>query len=163
MIKTNEKIIEILKRHPEGGQRFFDALDLMIRSDEDLLGTYINWASKLIGTHPCCGCVLTGSFGRTLLYMYHDYLYQAFSEVILVNGGLREGKPVELPTPYIKSKNFILLDDSYYSGKTLHAIEEALQELNPTSKVTNAYVVYDGSRDNPDNVSALFRYYDYSS
>lgn len=163
MIKINERIIDMLKRHSEGGQKFFDALDLMIRSDEDFLDVFMDWSSKLIGLHPCCGCVLTGSFGRTVLHLYHEYLYTTFSEVIVVNGGLREGKPVELPAPYIKSKNFILLDDSYYSGKTLHTIEDALKKLNPEASISEAYVVYDGSKDNPDGVKSLFRYYDYEA
>lgn len=36
-MNTNDKIIEILKQHPEGGETFFNALDLMLRSDFDIL------------------------------------------------------------------------------------------------------------------------------
>ena len=36
-MNTNGKIIEILKQHPEGGEPFFNALDLMLRSDFDIL------------------------------------------------------------------------------------------------------------------------------
>lgn len=37
-MNTNDKIIELLKQHPEGGETFFfNALDLMLRSDFDIL------------------------------------------------------------------------------------------------------------------------------
>ena len=35
-MNTNNKIIEILKQHPEGGETFFNALDLMLRSEMEV-------------------------------------------------------------------------------------------------------------------------------
>lgn len=41
MEKLNNQIIKLLKEHKEGGEKFFDALDLMIRSDYSILDTMV--------------------------------------------------------------------------------------------------------------------------
>ena len=158
----NEKIAEILKRHPEGGEKFFDALDLMIRSDQDILKSYIDWVFRqLVLTENIC-CVVTGSFGRVLVSLYGDTLYKKFRQVIIVNGGIRSGNPVELPINNLSqlySKKIILLDDSYYSGKTCREIEKKLQKLDYTITFNDIYVIYDGSKEKSDKVKSMFRYY----
>ena len=40
----NEKIINLLKEHPEGGEKFFNALDLLIRSDRTILDDFVAWS-----------------------------------------------------------------------------------------------------------------------
>lgn len=42
MENLNIKIINLLKEHKEGGEKFFDALDLMIRSDCSICNILIN-------------------------------------------------------------------------------------------------------------------------
>ena len=37
MSYLNNKIIDLLKEHKEGGEKFFNALDLMIRSDYSII------------------------------------------------------------------------------------------------------------------------------
>lgn len=36
----NYQIIRILKKHPEGGEKFFNALDFIIRSDLSILDVF---------------------------------------------------------------------------------------------------------------------------
>lgn len=44
----------------------------------------------------------------------------------------------------------------------MKGIEKALQNINPSTKITETFVVYDGSKAKNDNVISLFRYYDRS-
>ena len=48
MNRLNEKIAEILRQHPEG-EPFFDALDAMIRGDQDILKAFMNFVYSKIG------------------------------------------------------------------------------------------------------------------
>lgn len=47
-MNTNDKIIEILKQHPEGGETFFNALDLTLRSDFDILAELKELIRKIL-------------------------------------------------------------------------------------------------------------------
>lgn len=158
--EVNNKIIEILKRHPEGGEAFFNALDLMIRSDKNLLEDYIEWVSKYCFPSMAVGCVVTGSFGRVLASVYHDWLHKTFGQVIIVNGGIRSGNPVELPVFEVPKQRYVLLDDSYYSGKTVKTIEKELHIINPETRIDRAFVIYDGSKNWDDGIFAMYRYYE---
>ena len=44
----------------------------------------------------------------------------------------------------------------------MKGIEKALQNVNPNAKITETFVVYDGSKAKSNNVISLFRYYDQS-
>lgn len=85
-----------------------------------------------------------------------------FEEVVITNGGIREGREAYLGIDSLKCNKFIFIDDSYYSGKTMKGIEKALQNVNPNAKITETFVVYDGSKAKSNNVISLFRYYDQS-
>lgn len=160
--EVNNKIIEILKRHPEGGEAFFNALDLIIRSDKNLLRDYIEWVSKYCSPNMSVGCVVTGSFGRMLASVYNDWLNKTFGQVIIVNGGIRSGSSVELPVFEVPKQEYVLLDDSYYSGRTANTIEKELQIINPKTKIDRAFVIYDGSKGWVDGIYAMYRYYEKS-
>lgn len=75
---------------------------------------------------------------------------------------IREGREAYLGIDLLKCNEFIFIDDSYYSGKTMKGIEKALQNINPSAKITETFVVYDGSKVKNDNIISLFRYYDRS-
>lgn len=131
----------------------------MIRSDKNLLGDYIEWVSKYCSTDMSVGCIVTGSFGRVLASVYNDWLHKTFGQVIIVNGGIRSGNPVELPVFDVPFMKYTLLDDSYYSGKTAHKIEKELKTVNPTTVIDRAFVIYDGSKELVDGIYAMYRYY----
>ena len=57
----------------------------------------------------------------------------------------------------ITSSQYMFLDDSYYSGKTLNAVSEYVGRFGGI--IQNSYVFYDGSPERTD-VQSLYRYYD---
>ncbi len=93
------------------------------------------------------------------------FLHNAFGlGLILVTGGLRTTAPMD-DLWYVRQKlergqgqDFILLDDSFYSGQTRNLIRAELERQG--GRLVHTYVVYDGSRERDPNVSALYRYYD---
>lgn len=159
-MKLNYKIAEILKQH-EGGEEFFDALDAMVRGDMDILHTFLNFVYSEIGDTGEYSLILSGQFGNALMGIYGTNLFEDFSDVILVEGGLRSGKtPIIFKQNFTKTK-FILLDDSFYSGTTKNAIECALKIVDSQAKIMKTFVIYDGSKTKEYNLYSMFRYYDH--
>ena len=164
MEKLNNQIIKLLKEHKEGGEKFFNALDLMIRSDYSIFNMLTNKIKNYFhsDTMNKTGVILSGKFGYIFYNNFSHFLNNSFKEVIITNGGIREGREAYLGIDSLKCNEFIFIDDSYYSGKTKKGIEEALQNINPNAKITETFVVYDGSKSKSNNVISLFRYYDQS-
>jgi hypothetical protein len=162
MVTLNEKIGNILKRHPEG-KEFFDALDYTIRSDRNILQEFVDFVWKIVfagqDIRAEYNLILSGRFGNALATNFGSNIFWNFSRVVLTNGNLRNG---ELPVIYlseINDKPFVFLDDSFYSGKTRDVLEKALQEINPNSKIIKTIVVYDGSLEPRENVYSMYRYH----
>lgn len=159
-MKLNYKIAEILKQH-EGGEEFFDALDAMVRGDMDILHTFLNFVYSEIGDTGEYSLILSGQFGNALMSIYGAKLFEDFSSVILVEGGLRSGKtPTIFRQTFVNTK-FIMLDDSFYSGTTKDAIERALKMIDSQAKIVKTFVIYDGSKVKKNNIFSMFRYYDH--
>lgn len=167
----NEKIVEILRQHPEGGEKFFNALDFMIRSDRDILKEYITWVEDQIKSMPShwgvpmnydVGVIVTGRFGRVLLSNSFQTLSVLFRDIIVIEGGLREGKVPEIPKSFndFKTTYYVLLDDSFYSGSTTTSILKAIRDIRNDISIVQALVVYDGSKENKGLVSSMYRYYE---
>lgn len=159
-MKLNEKIIEILKQHPEG-EPFFDALDAMIRGDLDVLGTFMNFVESKLRDTQNCTLILTGQFGNAIISLFGSELFKKFADVILVNGGIRTGEKPVIFRQNLKATQCIMLDDSYYSGKTRNDIETALRIINVNARISHTFVIYDGSKNRKTNVFSMFRYYDH--
>ena len=159
-MKLNYKIAEILKQH-EGGEEFFDALDAMVRGDMDILNTFLNFAYSEIGDTGEYSLILSGQFGNALMSIYGTNLFKDFSDVILVEGGLRSGKTPTIFRQNFTETKFILLDDSFYSGTTKNAIERALKVVDSQAKIVKTFVIYDGSKVKKNNIFSMFRYYDH--
>lgn len=156
MNRLNEKIVGILRQHPEG-EPFFNALDAMIRGDQDILEAFMNFVySKIEGKR--FGVILSGNFGNALFSTYGLSLYQNFSDVILVNGGLRKGEVPVIFKEKLKTTDYIFLDDSFYSGTTRNSIASVLGSLN--GRIVITFVIYDGAKVRQKNVLSMFRYYD---
>lgn len=94
MENLNIKIINLLKEHKEGGEKFFDALDLMIRSDCSICNILIN----VIENYFCLnllkarGVILSGKFGQAFYNNFKPFLTEQFKEVLITNGGIRGGE-----------------------------------------------------------------------
>ena len=158
----NEKIGNILKRHPEG-KEFFDALDYTIRSDRNILKEFWLFAfDEVFSTgdnNQTYNLIISGRFANALMTHFAFECTRNFNKVIITNGNLRNGELPEIYISTINSKPFIFLDDSFYSGKTRDTLEKALQEINPNSKIIKTIVVYDGSIIPQSNVKSMFRYH----
>lgn len=171
---TNEKIVEVLKSHPEGGEKFFNALDFMIRSDKTIIEDFLKFVFSeyksilMPNTNVLdVGFVLTGQFGQVLMTNYAKELGAISKDIILVEGGLRNGIIPTTAKDKFNTKNFIVLDDSYYSGRNVEAINNALKYagsgmITPNSYLLGAIVIYDGAKkeDKKHKVLSLFRYYE---
>lgn len=156
MNRLNEKIAEILRQHPEG-EPFFNALDAMIRGDQNILEAFMNFVySKVEGKR--FGVILSGNFGNAIFSAYGLDLYQNFSDVILVSGGLRRGEIPVIFKERLGATDYIFLDDSFYSGTTRNSIASVLGSLN--GRIVKTFVIYDGAKVRQKDVLSMFRYFD---
>lgn len=160
MTDLDRKIEEILKQHP-CGEDFFNHLDSMIRENRDIIDLSYNLLIDYINNNLEYfwreGLILTGAFGQVVINTC-DNLVDDFGEVIIAPGGLRqEGVKANLLIDYVESDEFILFDDSFYSGTTRDKLEAALQEYNSNAKIIHTVCIYDGGHDN--NVTSLYKYY----
>lgn len=74
----------------------------------------------------------------------------------IVNGGLRqEDTKAQILVNQIDVDDFILFDDSFYSGTTRNKIE--LKEIRQGCKIIQTVCIYDGGKD--PNVTSLYKYY----
>ena len=157
MNRLNEKIVEILKQHPEG-EDFFDALDAMVRGDMSILNTFLMFVESNVEPKTRT-LVLTGQFGVALMNLYMERLQKMFSDIILVNGGIRTGAEPIIFREKIANPHCVMLDDSFYSGTTRDKIEQALKVIHSGASIDTTYVVYDGSKKICHNVKSMFRYH----
>lgn len=155
--KLNEIVLKILKLH-EGGRNFFDNLDAAVK-DPDIVSSLYHMIHKTTGVRYCIQ-ISTGGFGR----FYSNWIRSNGSDlddVYLVNGGLREGNPIDSLEPFksdINGQDFIIIDDSFYSGKTVDKIIEHVKSLG--GNYVGTFVVYDGSHNKREDINSLYRYYE---
>lgn len=165
-MNLNNKIANLLKEHKEGGEKFFNALDDMIRRDSSILNIFINFAiNELLSIYDNNyikerTLILSGNFGNAIINNYNKILLSFFDDIIIVDGGIRKTGKVELYKNSLFINDFIFFDDSYYSGATKNTIETALQEINPSARIIETFVVYDGSKRRIRKLHSLFRYYE---
>ena len=145
------KIVEDTLKEFVEGQEFFTNLDLRIRNREciEILLSHIPKEFK------DCRIIFTGSFGRTALREFPRETY------MLLPGGLRHMKEYNLSVfkSFISGKKFILLDDSFCSGRTRNLVEKEIALQGGELKRT--FVIYDGSQYQDNRIESLYRYFDY--
>lgn len=157
-MNLNEKIVEILKQHPEG-EPFFDALDAMIRGDQDILDSFMHFVNnKVYPDNKRYGIILSGNFGNAIFSAFGLDLYQIYGDVILVTGGIRKGEVPVIFKDTLPVKDYIFLDDSFYSGTTMKAIASKLGALS--GRIVKTFVIYDGSKTKRNDVFSMYRYFD---
>lgn len=152
--KLDKIVSELLKKY-ERGPQFFEALDSKIKdiSNEDMIlylvsGCKDKWVCS------------SGEFGQRLKSLLKDGKFKCKGFVTFSGKMTSRGKDVEWWEPEnfdFNNKEFVYVDDSYFSGKTANKIDDFLSERN--SKISEIYVVYDGSMHRKDNVHSFFRYY----
>lgn len=158
-MNTNDKIIEILKQHPEGGETFFNALDLMLRSDFDILAELKELIGKNITNLKNVNIILSGHFGIALINNDNLWLSQ-FKNFYLIQGGLRGNDEGEFLKDYkTDSSENIFVDDSFYSGTTRNKIDSLIRDKGLIKGINSTFVVYDGNPLIQKDVHSLFKYY----
>lgn len=96
-MNLNIIIKDLLKEHPEGGEKFFDALDLLIRGDSDILSMFLDFVMNNLSENITYGVVLSGKFGCVLYNNYGHILSKYFDGgIILTNGvSVKENQPIQ--------------------------------------------------------------------
>lgn len=148
--KLDEIVKQMLEEH-EGGTIFFDNLDQAVQQ-KPLIESLLGLANEHCKDRH--GIIVSGKFGR-----YFTNLIDMKNQLLVVNGGLRSGNPID-DISYLKLEGmkFIFLDDSFYSGKTRDVIKNELEKNG--AKLVKTFVVYDGSKEKDESVYGLYRYYD---
>lgn len=162
-------IVDNLLLQYHGGEKFFDALDNEMRkgSNRDLIQALLDQITADWGP---MAIIVSGNFGQFLIQAKQRGYLRTQSEFYDVSGSLR-GKKTDLLTRQRSDQSvilkahdfyhrqFVFLDDSYYSGSTKEAIEKFLHACGSTLMWT--YVVYSGSDRPTPKMTALYRFYDY--
>jgi predicted DNA-binding ribbon-helix-helix protein len=157
-MKLESIVNKCLIQH-EGGEKFFDALDEMMRNDTLLITMLIG---KVLENPKFDYIIVSGNFGKLFKEHCYQHMPKIFSEkVIVVPGGLRNGTKV---TPFwndisVENKEFLFLDDSYYLGRTRNVIKKEILEHG--GELISTYVFYDGSKIKEDDVYSFYRYFDH--
>lgn len=153
-----KKMIPIVNRCLEkhgGGESYFDELDGLIKSDIELMITYLKY---VVDTEKIRHIVVSGEIGCILSKLINNKIISMNVNLICMNGGLRKDiESVGTNIPLCDSFEAIFFDDSYYSGKTARAVEEYIQKYGGI--ITKCYVFYDGCKDKHNDVISLYRYY----
>lgn len=152
--KLDAIVKELLAKHG-GGREFFDALDDSIKSitNKDMIlalvkGNHSEWVAT------------SGEFGDTLYELWKAGSFKC-KGLVVFNGKMlthKTGVSGFYPKEFdINGKDFIYVDDSYFSGSTAKKINDFLLEHN--SKIKSVSVIYDGSKEKRKMVKSFFRYY----
>jgi hypothetical protein len=152
------KIVQSVSKKYSGGENYFTELDRMIKNDKKFLLSFYEWV---------CSCtsnpiIISGEIGNILVgYLSHENICK--NPIVLVNGGLRSGADITsiscFPSNFEISTNtnFTMIDDSYYSGKTVNKVKNFLEAHG--NELEDVYVFYDGSREQKEYIKSLYRYY----
>ena len=152
----NDLVDKLIAEHI-GGHAFFDNLDAAVRNVHYFKELWkLHTMGDYYGYHP--GIVLTGTFGK----LFANWLAAQgiHRQIFVVDGGVRHQEAIDDLLPFLESVrgDYVLFDDSMYSGKTRDLIKQHIEQLG--GKLTTTYVVYDGSKDKDKAVHSLYRYYE---
>lgn len=170
-IKKIDNWVKNLSKEVRGGNVFFDKIDSLIKSDLNIIKELFQKIYSDVGYD--FNLVVSGEIGRIILKMIKSGEISCNGEKLLVSGGLtshfndmdkiKKLKDISIEYATIggfKNKDFIFVDDSYYSGTTEKSIDQFLNRIG--SKITKTYVVYDGNDKKSNNRISLYRYYDFN-
>ncbi len=146
-----ERVNKLLEQYI-GGQIFFTELDKAVKFDIDILGQLLQ---KTMELHPTAKTIASGEIG---LSMHNLGVRVGF----LVPGGLRFDPSKINLEPFkeqIEGYEFVFVDDSYFSGRTVLVIKEEIERLGGI--FVGTVVAYDGAKEKDPMVDSLYRYYDH--
>jgi hypothetical protein len=156
-IKTRlDNIVKDLRIKYRGGISFFDALDDRIKdiTNQDIILALVRGCSnEWVAT--------SGEFGDTLYRLWKESKFKCKGLVVFNGKMLTHQTDVKsfYPNDFdLNNKQFIYIDDSYFSGSTAKKINEYLNKTQ--SSIKSISVIYDGSKEKSKMVNSFFRYYD---
>lgn len=134
-----------------GGEIFFDQLDDSVRTSKEILETIHNGVN-IKYPHDKYKYIVTGKTGIA----YFNY---GFTVDLIVPGGLRKSNTQLDLSEYVKyGENYVLIDDSYFMGRTEAVIRRALSLCG--ANLVGTFVFYDGCIEKRAWVTSMYRYYD---
>jgi hypothetical protein len=137
-----------------GGRDFFNKIDSYIKEDPDVIkeifsGLEDRWV------------VSSGSFGDRSYELWNSGQIKCKGVVVFNGKIVTKNKGINSYYPEnfdLDNKEFIFVDDSIFSGKTVDLIENYLIEEHK-SKIVSVKVGYDGSRNLNREIESLYNYY----
>jgi len=172
IIKRIDKIVKDISKTTTGGNVFFDKLDYEIKKSEnkDIIVKLFDKIYSDFGLNY--NLVVSGGFGDLVMFLLKRGDIKCKGTILQVSGGLtshftdmdkiKKIKEVHIQKQIgdINNKEFIFVDDSFYSGTTGFSIDLFLKRLG--SKILKTYVVYDGNDTKSSNRFSLYNYYDWN-
>jgi hypothetical protein len=152
-----KSIVDELTIKYRKGRPFFNALDDIIKNKDNrdiILELVKNCENEWIAS--------SGEFGKIIYDLYSDGIFKCKGVVVFNGKMLTNNISVEswIPEEFdLNNKDFIYVDDSYFSGGTVKKIEGFL--LNYNSKIKLVNVMYDGSEEKSTLVNSFYRYWDH--
>lgn len=156
-----EKVVEDLLAKHTGGIPFFDSMDETWRITRKGWCIVADLADHALNEYPDHRIVASGRFGMFLHNAFDSFVQE---RLLLVTGGLRTTAPMDDLTyigGWIHDREFVFIDDSFYSGRTRDLIKAEIERHGGTLEQT--LVIYDGSKVKDEAVEAMYRYYDHYS
>jgi hypothetical protein len=172
IIKRIDTIVKDISKTTPGGNLFFDKLDSEIKKTKNI-DIIVKLFEKIYPDFTLdYNLVVSGGFGDLVMFLLKRGDIKCNGTILQVSGGLtshftdmdkiKKVKEVIIQNQIgdINNKDFIFVDDSFYSGTTEFSINQFLRTLG--SKIIKTYVVYDGNDKKSMDRISLYNYYDWN-
>lgn len=167
-----DSIVKGISSEVSGGNVFFDKIDSEIKKKEnqDIIIELFNQIYSDFNYNY--NMILSGGFGDIIMYLIKTKRIVCKGSILQVAGGITShfnnmsdmkinDVKIEKVVGDIYNKDFIFIDDSYYSGTTKISIDNLLRKFFK-SKIIKTYVIYDGNTKKSSDRISLYNYYDWN-
>lgn len=162
--------VKNISKDTRGGNEFFDKIDDKIKTNNSIILSLFNRINLDYGFDY--NLVVSGGFASIVSDMISKKEIICKGTILFVSGGItshlnnmdkiQKVKEVNIRKQIgdIENKDFIFVDDSYYSGTTEFSINHFLKQFK--SRILKTYVVYDGNDKKSKNRISIYNYYDWN-
>lgn len=164
-------LVDNILKNKKGGNTFFDDLDSEMKKSNnlDLIESLFNRIYEKYSQN--FNLVVSGGFGDFIIYLIRKDIIKCKGSILQLTGSLtshfnklntlntNKSAVIVYQKGEISNKEFIFVDDSYYSGTTGKVIDVFLSDYN--SSIINTFIMYDGNDKKSDSRNSLFNYYDH--
>jgi len=172
IVNKIDKIVKSASKNIAGGHKFFDQIDHAMKQpeNEDIVLALFQKIYDQYGVNY--NMVISGGFGDLVMWLIEKQKIKCNGTILQLSGGLtshftdmdkiKKAKvaKIEKSIGDFEKKNFIFIDDSYYSGTTGVSINNFLNKVG--SKIIKTYVIYDGNDKKSSDRISLYNYYDWN-